>query len=104
LIFWPDAGYPKFKSLENWSAFKGEFDDSFGIGLYVPEETEFLSGVYCREATEGDDPANAGPTSYIAVTKYMEFRSFEPFEYDFYLATGDMTEIRTSFEKLNKEV
>ncbi len=103
LIFWPDAGYPKFKSLENWSAFKGEFDDSFGIGLYVPEETEFLSGVYCREETEGDDPANAGPTSYIAVTKYMEFRSFEPFEYDFYLSTGDMTEIRTSFEKLNKE-
>ena len=25
---------------------------------------------------------------------------FEPFEYDFYLATGDMTEIRTSFEKV----
>ncbi len=104
LIFWPDAGYPKFKSLENWSAFKGEFDDSFGIGLYVPGETEFLSGVYCREETEGDDPANAGPTSYIAVTKYMEFRSFEPFEYDFYLATGDMTEIRTSFEKVANKV
>ena len=100
LIFWPDAGYPKFNSLENWSAFKGEFDDSFGIGLYVPDETEFLSGVYCREETDGDDPANAGPTSYIAVTKYMEFRSFEPFEYDFYLATGDMTEIRTSFQKI----
>lgn len=103
LIFWPDAGYPKFKSLENWSAFKGEFDDSFGIGLYVPGETEFLSGVYCREETEGDDPANSGPTSYIAVTKFMEFKSYEPFEYDFYLATGDMTEIRTSFEKVAKE-
>ena len=103
LIFWPDAGYPKFKSLENWSAFKGEFDDSFGVGLYVPGETEFLSGVYCREETEGDDPANSGPTSYIAVTKCMEFKSYEPFEYEFYLATGNVDEIRSSFKGINEK-
>ena len=103
LIFWPDAGYPKFNSLENWSAFKGEFDDSFGVGLYVPGETEFLSGVYCREETEGEDPANSGPTSYIAVTKCMEFKSYEPFEYEFYLATGNVDEIRSSFKGINEK-
>ncbi len=49
LIFWPDAGYPHFKSTENWSAFIGDFDDSFGIGLYVPNDVEFLAGVFDRE-------------------------------------------------------
>ena len=33
LIFWPDAGYPHFYNQENWGAFIGEFDDSFGVGV-----------------------------------------------------------------------
>ncbi len=102
LIFWPDAGYPKFKSLENWAAFKGEFDDSFGIGVYVPEQTEFLSGVFEREKTTNIEPDKDGPTSYIAVVEHRKFQSFAPSQYDFYLTTGDTQEIRDSFKTVEK--
>lgn len=100
LIFWPDAGYPNFDSTENWSAFIGEFDDSFGIGLYVPDETRFLAGVFDREKTSNTDPSKDVTTSYIALIKFIDFKSYSPFEYDFYLSTGDTNEIRTAFSTL----
>ena len=103
LIFWPDAGYPRFNSSENWSAFIGEFDDSFGIGLYIPNETEFLAGVYERGKTTKTDPSVDLPTSYIALTKNMLFKSFSPFEYDFYISTGNVQEIRSSFSAIKEE-
>lgn len=102
LIFWPDAGYPKFNSLENWSAFIGEFDDSFGIGVYVTGETEFLSGVFEREKTTNHDPSIDGTTSYIAVIRKMALQSYAPFEYDYYLTTGNTTEIRENFSTIAK--
>ncbi len=102
LIFWPDAGYPKFNSLENWSAFIGEFDDSFGIGVYVTGETEFLSGVYEREKTTNHDPSVDGTTSYIAVIRKMALQSYTPFEYDYYLTTGNTTEMRENFSSIAK--
>lgn len=101
LIFWPDAGYPRFNSTESWSAFIGEFDDSFGIGLYVPGETEFLAGVYDRGKTAKADPSKDVPTSYIALTKNTLFKSFSPMEYEFYLTTGNKQEIRNNFLALN---
>ncbi|MBQ5592179.1 MAG: hypothetical protein IIU80_04475 [Clostridia bacterium] len=100
LIFWPDAGYPKFTSPENWSAFIGEYDDSFGIGVYVPGETEFLSGVFNREATTNPDPSVDGTTSYIAVIRVNELKSYSPFEYDYYLTTGTANEIRNNFKEI----
>lgn len=100
LIFWPDAGYPNFTSTENWSAFVGEFDDSFGIGLYIPNETQFLAGVFDRENTTSEDPSKDAATSYIALVKNMTFKSYSPFEYDFYLSAGDSNEIRTAFSTL----
>ncbi len=102
LIFWPDAGYPKFYSKENWAAFTGEFEDSFGIGIFVPDEEEFLAGVYEREKTDEETPSEDDPTSYIAVTKTRMFRSFEPFEYEYFLATGNSEEIRASFKAINE--
>ncbi len=102
LIFWPDAGYPNFESQEHWSAFTGEFEDSFGIGLYVPGETKFLSGIYARGETTNTDPSKDGSTSYIAVVKDRVFKSYEPFSYDFYLATGTAQEIRNQFKILEK--
>lgn len=100
LIFWPDAGYPKFTSTENWSAFIGEFDDSFGMGVYVPEETQFLAGVYGRGNTTEKDPSKADPTSYIAIIKFITFQSYDPFTYDYYLTTGDTSEIRENFSAI----
>lgn len=99
LIFWPDAGYPNFTSTEGWSAFIGEFDDSFGIGLYCPGETNFLAGVFDREKTVKTDPSKDAATSYIALVKYMDFCSFKPIEYDFYLTTGEKNEIRNNFNE-----
>ncbi len=101
LIFWPDAGYPRYNSVENWSAFVGEFEDSFGIGLYVPNESDFLTGVYSRGNTTNVSPDEDYPTSYIAVTKDMIFKSFSPFEYDYYITTGNVTEIRNTFKTIN---
>ena len=102
LIFWPDAGYPKFYSKENWAAFTGEFEDSFGIGVYVDNEEEFLAGVYERETTSNEDPSKDSPTSYIAITKTRIFKSFDPYEYEYYLATGNTSEIRKTFENIDK--
>ncbi len=100
LIFWPDANYPTFHSKENWAAFTGEFEDSFGIGLYVPDEESFLAGVFDRENTDEEDPSRDSPTSYIAVTKTRIFKSFDPYEYEYYLATGDSQEIRDTFKNI----
>lgn len=100
LIFWPDAGYPTFSSSENWSAYIGEFENSFGIGLYVPNETEFLTGVYNRGQTTNTDPSKDVATSYIALVKMMVLKNYEPFEYDFYLTTGNTSEIRNNFNSI----
>ena len=103
LIFWPDAGYPNFYSKENWSAFTGEFEDSFGIGVYVDNEEAFLAGVYEREKTTNEDPSRDGPTSYIAIVKNRTFKSFDPYQYEYYLATGDTTEIRNVFKEIDNK-
>ena len=102
LIFWPDAGYPHFTATENWAAFIGEFDDSFGIGLYVPNEASFLAGVYERGNCSTSDPATESPTSYIAAIESYEFRSFNPTSYTFYLSTGTADEIRDNFSAIAK--
>ncbi len=98
LIFWPDAGYPTFSTQENWAAFTGEFADSFGIGVYVAGQQEFLAGVYARGEEIGEDPAKSGPTSYFAVVEQRIMNSFQPFEYDYYVATGTTEEIRNIFK------
>ena len=98
LIFWPDAGYPTFSTQESWAAFTGEFTDSFGIGVYVAGQQEFLAGVYARGEEIGEDPAKSGPTSYFAVVEQRIMNSFQPFEYDYYVATGTAEEIRNIFK------
>ncbi len=100
LIFWPDAGYPMFPSTENWAAFIGEFDDSFGIGLYVPHNASFLAGVYDRENTKDKDPSVAVTTSYIAAVETKEFKSFSPMEYNYFITTGTTDEIRSNFNSV----
>lgn len=100
LIFWPDAGYPNFISKEHWSGFIGEFDDSFGLGVYVPDENVFLSGVFERGKSETKDPSKESPTSYIAVIKFRTFESFAPYSYEFFVTSGDSSEMRETFSKL----
>ncbi len=101
LGFWPDEGYPNFTSVEQWSAYRGEFSDSFGIGLYMPTHDTFLTGVYARGETTEKDPSKAAPTSYIAVVKDYVFESFKPKEYDYYISTGTTDEIRNNFKEIS---
>ncbi len=101
LGFWPDEGYPNFTSVEQWSAYRGEFSDSFGIGLYMPTHDTFLTGVFGRGETTEKDPSKAGPTSYIAVVKDYVFESFKPKEYDYYISTGTTDEIRNNFKEIS---
>ena len=103
LIFWPDAGYPNFYSKENWSAFTGEFEDSFGIGVYVDNEEAFLAGVFNRETTSNEDPSRDSATSYIAIVKNRTFKSFDPYQYEYYLATGTTSEIRNIFKNIDNK-
>ncbi len=97
LIFWPDAGFPNFKTSENWSAFTAGGTDGFGIGLLTPHHDTFLAGIFERGKCSTADPAAEGPTSYIACVDSFEFMSFRPFEYEFYITTGSANEIRSNF-------
>ncbi len=97
LIFWPDAGYPNFETTENWSAFIGEYDDSFGIGIYVPNGPAFLAGVFDREKTSNTDPSKDVTTSYIAAIEWHDFASYKPIEYNYSISTGTVAEMRNAF-------
>lgn len=102
LIFWPDAGYPNFTTTEGWSAFTGEFDDSFGIGLYTPHNSTFLAGIFERDKTVMSDPSVDVSTSYIAAVQDYTFKSFVPREYNYYLTTGTAEEIQSNFSEVRE--
>lgn len=104
LIFWPDAGYPNFYSTENWAAFTGEFEDSFGIGLYVPNDAGFLAGIFNREQTKSENPSEDAATSYIAAVRTMEFASFKPVEYEYGIAAGTVAQMRESFGQIKGDL
>lgn len=101
LGFWAEEGYPKFTSVEHWAAYRGEFSDSFGIGVYMPTHDTFLTGVYRRGETTEKDPSKDDPTSYIAVVKTNHFESFKPMEYDYFISTGTTEEIRNNFKEIS---
>ena len=100
LIFRPDAGHPVFQSDENWIAFAGEFADSFGVGLYVPGGTNFIAGIYLHGETTKSNPSKDAATSYAALTRTFEFRSFNPISYNYSITTGTVDEIRSTFNTL----
>lgn len=100
LPFWGGPNKKRFKATEHWAAFTGEFADSFGIGLYTPERDTFIPGVYERGNTKMKDPSKDNPTSYFAVAESRLFQSFDPFEYEFYLTTGTVDEIRNNIKTI----
>ncbi len=95
---------------ENWAAFMASQDaDSFGIGLYTPEVTNFFYGVYPPKHSGASadnahyrhavtvNPAKEVNTSYIAPIGVRTFESYTPTEYEFYISTGTVDQIRDSF-------
>lgn len=100
LTFWAGDTKQHYKSSEDWTAFAGEFHDSFGVGLYTPNSTLFKAGVFQRGETDQKDPSTDDPTSYIALVKSLTFCSYKPIEYSFALTTGSVNEIRDTFNNM----
>ena len=120
-----DAHYPNgfaanTDCTEHWAAFTASEDaDSFGIGLYSPEVTNFFYGVYPQKYAETAtfeqtnvlnyrhaqtvNPAVEDNTSYIAPIGVRTFESFRPSEYAFYISTGTVEHIRNSFGVIDDE-
>lgn len=104
LGFWGTATDQDYICNENWGAFKGDDADSFAMGIYCPGQTLFHTGVYyggdgatrCSTTT----PATEDPTSYIGVVDTLHFRSFNPISYCYYLKTGTIDTIRSSFKSV----
>lgn len=94
------AHYPTVKPSEHWGALTGEFDDSFSIGLYIPDSTYMAAGVYGTITAQTENPDVSNPTSYLAGGKQMTFRSFDPIEYDFYITTGTVENVRNNFKNI----
>lgn len=94
------AHYPSVKVTEHWGALTGKFSDSFSIGLYIPDSEHMLAGVYGTVTEQTENPDISNPTSYLAGEKEMLFQSFDPIEYDFYITTGTVNEVRNKFKKI----
>ncbi len=90
---------------EHWAAFMASDDaDSFGIGLYSPEATNFFYGIYPPIYSGADrhastlNPAVEVNTSYIAPVGIRTFQSYTPTEYSYYITTGTVENIHNDFQ------
>ncbi len=109
LQFWGDPQYSAnqfFTCNENWGAFIGDGESGYSIGLYAPGQTTFFTGVHDRGGTVDlvDDSGNhiddQNPTSYIGVVDTINFQSYTPISYCYYISTGTIDEVRGSFKTL----
>ncbi len=115
---YPDGGFnPNVDVAEHWAAFMAsESTNSFGIGLYTPETTNFYYGcypqIYAENVSNGvftqtntlnyrhaetTNPAIEDDSSYIAPVGVRTFESFKPTEYTYSLTTGTIDEIHDAF-------
>ncbi len=102
LEFWGTATDQNFVCNENWGAFIGADSDSFGIGIYAPGQTQFFVGVFERGTVKTVNPSVENGTSYIGVVDTINFQSYNPTSYVYYLTTGDIDDIRSSFSQLGQ--
>ncbi len=109
---------PNVDVAEHWAAFMAsESSNSFGIGLYTPETTNFYYGCYpsiYSETINSDgtftqtntlnyrhaetvNPAIEDDSSYIAPIGVKTFESYKPTEYMYSLTTGTVDDIQDTF-------
>ncbi len=79
-------------NTETWAAWTNP--EGYGIGLYVPGVEQMLAGRH--EYNGSKDPLNNG-TSYVAPLRTMQMVSFVPFEYEYVIAAGSISEMREVF-------
>lgn len=79
-------------NTETWTAWVD--DNDWGVGLYVPNTTHLTSGRYMYDGSK--DPA-AQSTNYVAPLRQMMLIFGQKIEYSYYITTGSIDEIRTTF-------
>lgn len=105
LQFWGDAEYAakqQYTCNENWGAFVGDTTSGYGIGIYAPGQTHMNAGVFNRDTITSLSTATAlcDATSYIGVFDSFYFRSYTPISYCYYIATGNVDTMRSTFRTL----
>jgi len=93
--FW--GRYSNDMVTENWMAYVD--DSKWGIGVYNPQCSNFLAGMYLGEGGE----ASSDSTSYIAPIKQHKLNKNDIYEYEYYLIVGNLNEIRSAIYKLKKK-
>ena len=99
LPFWggnSDA-YLTLNSKETWGAWRAP--NGYALGVYTPMATTLLAG---RFGYNGSKDASDNATNYVAPLIRNTMKSFEPFEYTYYITTGTIEEIRSEFNEIYK--
>lgn len=85
-------------NTETWCAWTdGTQPTSFGVGIYNPDTEILLAGRSGSEVSK--DPEN-NSTSYVAPLRTLQFKSFEPLEYSYYVTAGSLAEMRAAFGEI----
>lgn len=96
LPFWAgnSNAYFNLRSKETWCAWVAP--TGYGIGVYTPIAEILLAGRY---QYNGSKDAHNSATNYVAPLITYKLKAFEAFEYSYYITTGSVEEIRTTFEE-----
>lgn len=97
LKFWAgnSDAYFNVKSKENWCAWVAP--TGYGVGVYTPIAEILLAG---RHEYNGSKDAGNNATNYVAPLITYTHKSFDVFEYSYYITTGTVDAIRTVFTNL----
>ena len=100
LPFWGGNAnaYFTLSSKETWGAWRAP--NGYALGVYTPMATTLLAG---RHNYNGSKDAHNDATNYVAPLIKNTMKSFEPFEYTYYITTGTVDEIRNQFNEIYKE-
>ena len=101
LPFWGgnSNAYFNMKSKETWCAWVGP--EGYGIGVYTPIAKVLLAG---RHMYNGSRSSKNDATNYVAPLITHKLTTLKPFEYSYYIATGGVNEIRSTFGEVYKEI
>ena len=99
LPFWAgnSDAYFNMKSKETWGAWVAP--TGYGIGVYTPIAEILLAG---RHQYNGSKDAGNNATNYVAPLITYTMKSFDAFEYSYYITTGSVEEIRNTFKSVAK--
>ncbi len=86
---WPNES---LQLQENWAAYVDE--NNFGVGVYVPKSHEATSYFFAG--------GNNSDCSYIAPLQTFDLKPGLVFEYDAYLAVGELSEVRSTFYSIHQ--